>query len=270
MKRDIELSYTDEGEGAPPLVLVHGILDARDAWRHQADRFSARHRVVRPDLRGHGATPRGTEPLTIATLGVDVAALLEALNLTGAVLAGHSLGCRVVLEACRLAPERVAGLVWVETTNLGLHGKEPAQRAMEEAIAAKGYEDHMREFFQGLFLAGHDTALSGPIIERALALPEEVFRTLFHDTVAYDAEQAVEVMRGAHIPVLVLQSTTMGADRVRRALEPGEVSPSMELAQTNFPQATVEAIPGTGHFAQLQAPEAVNAGIAALLQDLSG
>ena len=270
MKRDIELSYTDEGEGAPPLVLVHGITSARDDWRLQADWFSARHRVVRPDLRGHGATPRGTEPLTIATLGADVAALLEALNLTGAVLAGGGMSCRVVLEARRLAPERVAALVWVDFSNLGLDGKEPAQRAMDEFIAAKGYEAAVRERYQGLFLAGHDPALSGPIIERALALPEEVSRSLFHDTVAYDAEQALKAMRGVHIPVLVLQSTTMGADRVRRALEPGEVSPSMELARTNFPQATVEAIPGTGHFAQLQAPEAVNAALAALLQKLSG
>ena len=50
MKRDIELSYTDEGEGAPPLVLVHGTLGTRDDWRPQADRFSAGHCVVRPDL----------------------------------------------------------------------------------------------------------------------------------------------------------------------------------------------------------------------------
>ena len=109
MKRDIEpeLSYTDEGTGGPPLVLVHGLLCTRDDWRLQAERFAGSHRVVRPDLRGHGATPRGSEPLTIATLGADVAALLEALDLTGAVLAGHSLGCRVVLEARRLAPERV-------------------------------------------------------------------------------------------------------------------------------------------------------------------
>ena len=61
--------------------------------------------TVAVDLPGHGET-RAAEAATIEDCGAKVAALLDARDVAPAVLMGHSLGCRVVLDAASLAPDR--------------------------------------------------------------------------------------------------------------------------------------------------------------------
>ncbi len=270
MKPDMEMAYDEAGKGAPPLVLVHGLLSNRGHWRPQFDHFRAMHRVVSPDLRGHGATPPGTAELSIETLGADVAALLARLDITGAVIAGHSLGCRVVLEARRRAPGRIAGVVLVDGSNLGANGIAPAQRSLDQAIAATGYARFARKLYEDNFLEGHDPNLSGPIIAGAMAVPEQVCRSLFHSMIAYDAEQLVPALRGCGVPVLALQSTVFGPDRVRRPLGQGDASPYLDFVRANCPHAETEIIAGVGHFTQLEAPDEVNARIDAFLATLGG
>lgn len=112
------LFYEREGTGNPPLVFVHGFACAHDDWQAQLDFFRARQCVAAFDLRGHGASPGDPAQCDIETYGADVNALLHALELTPAILIGHSLGCRAVLQACSEAPQRVAGLVLVDGSRM--------------------------------------------------------------------------------------------------------------------------------------------------------
>jgi pimeloyl-ACP methyl ester carboxylesterase len=270
MARDIKLHCEDTGAGAPPLLFVHGYLSRGTHWQPQTDHFRARHRVVSCDLRGHGQSAPGRRPPTIELLAEDVAALLEERKLTGAVLAGHSMGCRVVLEARRLAPGRVAGLVLVDGSNIGLGDKDGALRRLEAEIAAQGFEAFARKLVESMFVEGHDPALLEEIMACGLAVPESFAHPLFRSLIGYDAERALATMDACDGPVLVLQSTAMGIDRVRRSLAPGASSPYMELVRAHCPQAIVEVIPGAGHYVHLEAPAAVNARIEAFLAGLRG
>ena len=258
-----------KGQGSPPLVFVHGFSGAGEHWQPQFDHFARTHRVVSLDLRGHGATPRGTEPLSIETLAADVAALLDELDLSGAVLAGHSMGCRVVLEARRHAPDRVAAMVLVDGSNIGIGDKEGAQRRLDQDIATNGYEKFARKLFGDMFFAGHDPDLRKRLLKRALELPAEIGQPLFRSFIGHDADRALAVMRGSDIPVLVLQSTALGVDRVRKPLGEGDTSPYVELVLANCRRAEYAVIPGVGHFTQLEAPAAVNARIEAFLGGLA-
>jgi pimeloyl-ACP methyl ester carboxylesterase len=58
------------------------------------------------------------------------------------------------------------------------------------------------------------------------------------------------------VPVLAIQSTTRNAQLQRTALRPGDTSPWLDYAKSQG--ARIEIIPDTGHFTQLEAPEAVN------------
>ena len=191
MTRDIKLDYDQAGQGAPPLVFVHGFAGGREQWRPQAGHFDRTNRVICLDLRGHGASARGTEELTMQTLAADVVGLLEELELSGAVLAGHSMGCRIVLEARRQAPGRIAGVVLVDGSNIGFGDKEGALARIEGEIAEKGYEDFARKLFEDMFVEGYDSALKEQVMTRARALPEETGHPLFKGIVAYDADDAV-------------------------------------------------------------------------------
>ncbi len=269
MKRDIELYFEEAGEGSPPLVFVHGLAGDREQWQPESDHFATAHRVVSPDLRGHGASPQGTEGLSIPTLAADVATLLADLDLSDAILAGHSLGCRIVLETCRQAPHRIAGVVLVDGSNIGLGDKEGAQRRVDEEIAAHGYESFILKLFGDMFVEGHDPDLKSRVMTRALALPAEIGHPLLRNLIAYDADEALAAMRECDLPVLVLQSTTMGVDLVRKSLRKGETSLYMDLTRANCPRCEFAVIPGVGHYAQLEAPEAVNARIKEFLGTLS-
>jgi len=138
--RGIETAYDDyEGRGAP-VVLLHGFPFNRSMWREQAASLAPRHRVVTPDLRGHGETTVTDEPATMEEMADDLAALLDELGIERAVVAGLSMGGYVALAFCRKYPERVSGLVLADTraTPDNEDGKrtreETARRALEEGM----------------------------------------------------------------------------------------------------------------------------------------
>jgi len=145
------LHYQRAGAGVPPFVFVHGFACAHEDWRHQAAAFAGRHCVVACDLRGHGASPGDAASSDIETFGADVAALLGALDLSGAVLVGHSMGTRVVLQAYRDAPERVAALVLVDGSFQGAAGAR-AEEAARATVSAVGYGAFVGPLFEQMFL----------------------------------------------------------------------------------------------------------------------
>jgi pimeloyl-ACP methyl ester carboxylesterase len=87
------------GQGRLPNVFVHGFGCAHSDWDAQVAHLSPRHQTVAVDLRGHGASPGTPDECSIDQHGADVAEIMRALALPPAVLVGHSMGCRVVVEA---------------------------------------------------------------------------------------------------------------------------------------------------------------------------
>jgi pimeloyl-ACP methyl ester carboxylesterase len=109
------IAWTGTGRGAPAIVLTDGIGCAGWIWRRLAPALARRWRVVHWNYRGHGASepPRDPARATIADCVVDLLAVMDAAGEERAVLAGHSMGVQVVLEAHRRAPGRVAALLLV-------------------------------------------------------------------------------------------------------------------------------------------------------------
>ena len=109
------ISYEIYGVGEPSLVFVHGwSCDAR-YWREQLSYFSKNHRVVVLDLAGHGHSGSTRSKYTMKAFGEDVQAVTEATNSQSVILIGHSMGGSVIAEAARLMPNRVIGIVGVDT-----------------------------------------------------------------------------------------------------------------------------------------------------------
>ncbi len=250
-----------------PILFVHGYACAHADWRLQVAHFSGRHPSFAPDLRGHGATHARPEDCSIETYGADIVALLDDKHLNGAVLVGHSMGCRVVLQAYLNAPQRVASLALIDGSFLGGGDPGALERAARAAITAEGYESFQRRFFDGMFLALSELATS--IADRALRLPEAVGAGLFPRIVHWDAENMERALAAAKVPMLVIQSTYMNAERKRVALKSGETTPWLDLVRRLVPQVRIEIISGPGHFPQLEAPEQVNKLLSELI-DIQG
>ena len=261
-----EMRTTVTGAGIPPLFFVHGFACDGTDWSVQAVALAATNTVVTCDLPGHGQSPVPAVDCTVTACATAVLAALAELALPPAILIGHSMGCRVVLEAARLRPEAVAGLVLIDGSRIGDGNPVVAARAMADELAGAGYERFVRQFFGSMFVASSDPALQTAITERALRLSPAVGRTLMADVAGWDAGEVASALAAVRVPLLAIQSTTMDTARVRVSLSPGEDSPWLDLIRTQVPTARVAELAGAGHFPQIERADDVTALIAGVLR----
>ena len=261
------MHYKTAGQGNPPILFVHGFACDLSDWQAQCDRLQEDTTVLACDLRGHGSTPGQPADCSIETYGADVASLLAKLELPPAILVGHSMGCRVVLQAYRDAPERVAGLVLLDGSSIGTGDRGAAEQAMSEHLRVKGYEAFVRDFFEEMFVASSDPNLKSAIIARALRLPAEIGANLMPRLAGWDAAEARTTLDSVLVPLLAIQSTTLNSECKRVSLCPGQTSTWMELVRDHVPSARIVTLPGQGHFPHLEKSGEVNALIADFVRE---
>ena len=112
----VEIYYEVHGSG-PPLLLTHGYSSTSAMWQGQIEALSKRHKLVLWDMRGHGQSDYPDDPaayseaLTVA----DMAALLDEVGASSAIIGGLSLGGYMSLAFYRAHPERVRALLIIDT-----------------------------------------------------------------------------------------------------------------------------------------------------------
>ena len=98
-------------DDGPPLILVHGAANDRDAWRDVSPALAAAGlRVLAPDLPGHGMS-RGQAPASIAAIADWLLAFADAMQLERFAIAGHSMGSLAALAVAARAGKRVTHLL---------------------------------------------------------------------------------------------------------------------------------------------------------------
>jgi pimeloyl-ACP methyl ester carboxylesterase len=116
---DVRLAYYEVGpRQGVPVILCHGFPELAFSWRHQLQAFAAAGRwAIAPDQRGYGLTsaPERVEAYDIEALTGDLVALLDHLGVDKAVLCGHDWGGIVAWQAPLRHPDRVAGVIGLNT-----------------------------------------------------------------------------------------------------------------------------------------------------------
>lgn len=140
---EVKLHYEIAGDG-PSLLLIHGVGARLENWQGVAERLSDRFRVIRLDLRGHGASSRVHGDYSLAMLKSDVLALLDHLGIARCLVAGHSLGGLIAQELALRNPERVSALALLSTA-CGRSPEEKAKVLARVDLIAGGISgDHFR------------------------------------------------------------------------------------------------------------------------------
>jgi pimeloyl-ACP methyl ester carboxylesterase len=238
-------------------VFVHGFLCSHEDWKFQVKKLQRNHEVVACDLRGHGSTPGRPQECSIEHYGGDVAALVNNLELLNPILVGHSMGCRVVLEANRIAPERVGGIVLVDGSRFGAGDADAAEAAARAQIERTGYAAWAESLFRQMFF--QSTPATERLVARAVRQSAEIGAALWPRSVRWDAGTLDAALAAVRAPVLVIQTTTRDARSGKRGpLKAGQTTPWLDLLRTKVPACRIEILPGLGHFPQLEAPERVN------------
>jgi pimeloyl-ACP methyl ester carboxylesterase len=135
------ISVISRGEG-PPIVLSHGVLLSVRTWVKQMESLPrAGFRTIAFDHRGHGASTIGKSGHALDTLADDMRCVVEGLDLTDAVLVGHSMGGVAAQLFCLRHPDvvrdRVAGIVLLSTlSRTALSGNRHLLHALERVAGA--------------------------------------------------------------------------------------------------------------------------------------
>lgn len=162
---------------ASPLVFLHGLGGSQSTWQTVLGDLAAEYRVCALDLPGHGRSDKPAPEAadySLGSLAGAVAQALEALNLTPAVLIGHSLGGAVAIKVALGHPDRVSRLLLVDSAGLGDElnpelldrieaspSREESRRLLELFFHDGRYvlESGIEENYQGRLSAGADEAV---------------------------------------------------------------------------------------------------------------
>ena len=202
-KDGIPISFEVYGVGEPTLVFVHGwSCDAR-YWRAQVPHFSKSHRVVTIDLAGHGHSGMTRSQYSMLAFGEDVQAVTEVIGSNRVILVGHSMGGSVIAEAARLMPNRVIGLIGVDTL-----GNIEYPMTHEELIKMLGplekdFLNGTRKFVEKLILPSMSPQLCEWILSDMSAAPSAVALSASKSMMAqYITGEAAKIFDEIRIPVV--------------------------------------------------------------------
>ena len=111
-------AFLDVGRG-PSLLLIHGIGDSSDSWRPVLEGLALDHRVIVPDLLGHGRSEKPRADYSIGAYANGMRDLLTVLDVDRVTVVGHSLGGGVAAQFAYQFPERCERLVLVGSGGIG-------------------------------------------------------------------------------------------------------------------------------------------------------
>src|SRR5205814_3804700 len=137
-----------------------------------------------------------------AAFGQDVRAVVEALKLPKVVLIGHSMSGNVILEAARAMPDRVVGLIPVDTL------LDVDQESSEEEIAGalasfrKDYQTAAGGFMrQYMFTSTTDSALADAVVKDVTSFPAEISVPILEHSWRHDPRP---LLREIHVPIVAV------------------------------------------------------------------
>lgn len=233
------------------IVLVHSLALDRSVWRFVIDRLTEHADVLALDCRGHGASDRAPGPYTVELMADDLAAVLDAACFQRPLVAGCSMGGCVAQAFAAAYPERVTGLVLIDTTAwYGPSAPEDwaarAARARAQGLASLR-DFQVTRWFGDAFAAAHADVVED-LMDRFVANDIDCYAATCEMLGAADTREAIAAYRG---PAVVLVGSgdratppAMAHDLARRlsAPAPTVLEGARHLTPLERPQEIGEAI----------------------------
>src|SRR6185369_10002774 len=248
----VPIHYAVAGKGEPALVFIHCWSCNRHLWDNQVAEFSKTHRIVTIDLPGHGESGLDRKTWSVESFGDDVKTVVTKLDLKRVVLIGSSMGGPITLEAARRMPERVAGIVPVDTLQ-DVESKVPPEQldAVFKAMEADFKGANATLMSQFFFSPTTPQAVKDRILADINSRPPQTAIAILRGVFAYDPAPALKEIKA---PI--------------RAINADRVPTNIEVNRKYAPQFDVVIIKGTGHYPMLEAPAQFNALLADILRQL--
>ncbi len=244
------LFVRDGGAGGAhdvPLLFVHGLGGNGGQWVLQLDAFRPERRAVALDLRGHGESdPAGDGDYSVPALAGDIGAVADQLHLRSFVLVAHSLGALPAIAYAAEHPDRVAALVLVDPNG----DQTQLPRAEIDAFLDAVRRDPVSEtegYFRQLVVGGDREAAAWILEDLAQTAPQAI----------------VGALEGAAAWSPIAPLSAYPGPKIALVSELNSLPISLHRLNENLP---VQPVGGTGHWIQLDRPEAVERALDELLE----
>lgn len=244
----LQVAYQDVGAG-PPVVLIHGIPAWSFLWSKTIELLAETSRVIAPDLLGYGfSDKRDCFDRSVRRQAHMIAGLLDVLDLAAATVVGHDIGGAVAQVLAVDYPDRVHGLVLVDSVAYGSWPSSSMASLADPNLLDR--PDEIVEIVRHDAKFGHDEDADAEKFSRNLSAPYEsegAWRSMVRNASALNTNHTMELARrlgDVEVPALVLWGEE----------DPWQPLSDAEKLATDIPGAELVTVPHASHWLPFDRP----------------
>ena len=226
----VPIRYQMRGTGDPTLILLHGWTNDLSIWGEHPVTLARAHRVVTLDLAGHGESGDARTDWTIEAFSEDVRAVIDRLELDEVVLVGFSMGGTVALETGRRMPDRVLGIVLVDTHH-DPEGDGPDPVQTEARFRASCCDTAFVRAFA--FTPDAPDSLIRHVARTLPAEPSDHWFPMIHSASDWRRAEYQATLQALRVPLAAINTTRLPTN--------------IEAWRRYAPSFTVDTLDGVGH-----------------------
>jgi pimeloyl-ACP methyl ester carboxylesterase len=255
LSTQVALSLVDLGDrgSSDVLVLLPGLSDSWRSYERVLPHLPGSFRTIVISQRGHGDSDKPDTNYSVRAFQADVQALLDALEVRRAVIAGHSSAALIARRFTLDHPERVAGLV-LEGSFISLADRLPVEmKARFAALTDPLPPEFVRDFAAGTFAQRPPSDFVDAMVGESLKVPARVWRDTFTWLAEYDDSR--------ELPALATPTLIVWGDR------DGIIDrPATEALARSIKSSKLLAYANIGHTPHWEAPERFAHDVAAFVE----
>ena len=243
------LFYQQLGQG-PPVMILPGLLGSTDNWRSIAQQLAMHYTVYLVDHRNHGRSFH-SNVMTYEAMAADVSGLIARLGLKDTVLIGHSMGGKVAMQFAQTYPQLLSKLIVIDMAPRAYDMDRLAsllrvlqQTPLQNAHSRAAIDQHLSQAIPDPLMRAHCMKNLRRNDDGRLIWSSNI--PVLADSISH-LEQAVDFQAPFENPTLFIKGAQ--SDYIQ--------PPDHVLIQAIFPHYALEEIPGAGHWAHHDRPQAV-------------
>ena len=250
----IGINYEVVGEKGSPVLLIMGFIVPGQAWRHQLNDFSQKHRVAYFDNRGVGGSDAPQGPYTMNDFARDALGVLDTLGWGEAHIVGVSMGGMIAQHLALLEPSRVLSLTLIATHAGGRMASLPPVSGLRWHVpslmgsGARRRRGVERLLFPKEFLRRCDRDWLNEVLRQdfGVPVPLKVRRAQHHAIRNHDTRTSLGRLGSIPSLVIVAEQDVLVSPKRTRALQVG------------IPGSTLMVLPDAGHGLIRQSAKQIN------------
>jgi len=235
-----DLNIDDGGSGGLPVVFIHSAGGNTTHWAAQLAHVRKTRRALALDLRGHGLSqPPVDDDYRLVSQTRDIDAAVNRTGIRNFVLVGHSMGGSVSIAYAGFHPDRVAGLLMVDTGGDSRQFSETQRQQIIKAMKSDAFPT-VTEIYWGQLLEGSAQGVHERVMNEMKRMPKKMVISQVRELFLFDPRPSLSRYSGPKLAVVTPSNDTKF---------------SLHRLQSGFPHVVVK---GTGHWIQLDKPEEFN------------